>query len=407
MRRTIDAYLKALATAVMLTSLACGGGGGDGVETADLIGTVNDPVAAGSVRSSSVAAPVNVAAVDETGQVADSATDVTGQFTLTVPTGHDYVLIVSDDDGIIGAMIYGADNRPDFTVAPGSTVLHLGSLTVNRSTRSVTTDNAEGEIAVPIEARIDSSADHDGDHIPDALDSDDDNDGIDDVADVSDGHDESMDHDNDGVDDSLDSDDDNDGISDMDDDHPYDADNNGADDDRESDHTSSGTGSTDGDAAAGAVVFAACAGCHGADGSGGTAESIRGASAEDIAEALAEGESENGVSMPAFPDLVDSAADIAAFLISDLTAGGSDTGGNTDGNTGGGTGTTPDPTVGGEVFASSGCVGCHGTDGSGSINIRNATETQVANALQSGPGSMPQYPGLVGSAADIAAFLSQ
>jgi len=403
MRQMIATSSKYLAAVSLLTSLACGGGGGGGggVETADLIGTVNDPVAAGSVRSSSVATPVNVVAVDEDANVADSATDVTGQFTLTVPTGHDYVIIVSDDDGIIGAMIYGADDRPDFTVADGVTTLHLGTLTVNRSTRSVTTDDAQGEIVEPIEARIDSSADHDGDHIPDALDSDDDNDGIDDVADVSDGHDESMDHDNDGVDDSLDSDDDNDGISDVEDDHPYDVDNDGEDDDRGSDDTGGGLGSTDGDAAAGSIVFAACAGCHGSDGSGGTAESLRGKSAGEIAEVLSEGED----GMPAFPDLVDAAADIAAFLTSDLTAGGGDTGGNT----GGDTGTAPDPTVGGELFASSGCVGCHGTDGSGSFNIRNASETQVAGALQSGSGSglMPPYPDLVGSAADIAAFLSQ
>jgi len=398
MRKMIATSSKYLAAAALLTSLACGGGG-DGVETADLIGTVNDPVAAGSVRSSAVATPVNVVAVDEDGNVADSATDVTGQFTLTVPTGHDYVIIVSDDDGIIGAMIYGADDRPDFTVAAGVTTLHLGNLTVNRSTRSVTTDDPQGEIAEPIEARIDSSADHDGDHIPDALDSDDDNDGIDDVADVSDGHDASMDHDNDGVDDSLDSDDDNDGVSDIEDDHPYDVDNDGEDDDRGSDDTGGGMGSTDGDAAAGAIVVAACAGCHGSDGSGGTAESLRGKSAGEIAEALSEGED----GMPAFPDLVDAAADIAAFLTSDLTAGGGDTGGNT----GGDTGTAPDATVGGEVFAASGCVSCHGTDGSGSFNIRNASETQVASALQNGPGLMPPYPDLVGSAADIAAFLSQ
>jgi len=402
MRQMIATSSKFLAAATLLTSLACGGGG-DGVETADLIGTVNDPVAAGSVRSSSVAVPVNLVAVDEGGNVADSATDVTDQFVLTVPTGHDYVIIVSDDDGIIGAMIYGADDRPDFTVAPGLTTLHLGSVTVNRSTRSVTTDDAEGEITEPIESRIDSSADHDGDHIPDALDSDDDNDGIDDVADVSDGRDQSMDHDNDGVDDSLDSDDDNDGIGDVEDDHPHDSDNNGEDDDRERDDTAGGTGATDGDATAGAIAFAACAGCHGDDGSGGIAESIRGESAEEIAEALAEGKSEDGVTMPAFPDLVDSAADIAAFLTSDLTAGGGDTGGNT----GGDTGTAPDATVGGEVFAASGCVSCHGTDGSGTFNIRNVTEAQVSNALQSGPGLMPPYPELVGSAADIAAFLSQ
>ena len=107
--------------------------------------------------------------------------------------------------------------------------------------------------------------------------------------------------------------------------------------------------------------------------------------------------------MPSFPELVDSAADIAAFLSSstDTTGGGTDTG------TGGGTGTSGDAAVGATLFAANDCFRCHGADGSGGINIRNATETQVANALQSGPGSMPTFPDLVGSAADIAAFLSQ
>jgi mono/diheme cytochrome c family protein len=396
MRQVISVSLKTLVAGAVLASLACGGGGGgDGQETADLIGTVSDPVVAGSVHSSSVTTAVDVVAVDEDGNVADSATNVTDQFTLTVPTGHDYVVIVSDGDGVIGAMIYGAEDRPDFTVSVGVATVHLGNLTIDRGTRSVVTDDSDGEIAEPIVPRIDASVDHDGDHIPDSVDNDDDNDGIDDIADVGDGHDQSLDHDNDGVDDSQDSDDDNDGITDVADDHPYDADNNGEDDDRE--HGAMGT--SDGDAAAGAAVFVACGGCHGQDGSGGAAESIRGKSAGEIAEALMEGEDD----MPSFPDLVDSAADIAAFL-----SGATDTtGGGTDTDSDAGTGSGGDAAAGATLFAANSCSTCHGATGAGSINIRNATETQVANALQSGPGSMPTFPDLVGSAADIAAFLSQ
>ncbi|MGD2063598.1 MAG: cytochrome c [Nitrospirota bacterium] len=406
MRQVIGIPLKVLAAGAMVASLACGGGGGgDGQETAELIGTVSDPVVAGSVHRSSVTVPVNVVAVDEDGNVADSATDVTDQFTLTVPTGHDYVVIVSDDDGIIAAMVYGADDRPDFTVAAGSTTIHLGNLTVDRATRSVRADDAAGELAEPGEPRIDASIDNDGDHIPDGVDNDDDNDGIDDVADVSDGHDRSRDHDNDGLDDSVDTDDDNDGIGDTEDDYPHDVDNDGEDDDRDDDDASDDSSTADGDAVAGAIAFAACAGCHGSDGSGGSAESIRGESAGEIAEALAEGED----GMPAFPDLVDAAADIAAFLssTSDTTGNGTDTGSGTDAGTDTGNGTGSDATVGATLYAANACPACHGADGADGIIIVDATETQVASALQNGPGSMPTYPDLVGSAADIASFLSQ
>ena len=195
MRQLIHTFQKILVAGAVLASLACGGGS---QETADLIGTVGDLVVAGSVHSSSVVSPVDVVAVDEHGNIADSATNVTDQFTLTVPTGHDYVVIVSDDDGVIGAMVYGTAGRPDFTVAAGTTTVHLGNLTIDRATRSVVADDADGEIVQPVVPRIDASVDGDGDHIPDAVDSDDDNDGIDDVADVSDGHDLSHDHDNDG-----------------------------------------------------------------------------------------------------------------------------------------------------------------------------------------------------------------
>jgi len=64
----------------------------------------------------------------------------------------------------------------------------------------------------------------------------------------------------------------------------------------------------DGDAANGQAVFDMfCIDCHAPD-------TLRGESAEEIAEVLAEGEDDDGESMPAFPELVDDAADIAAYV---------------------------------------------------------------------------------------------
>ncbi len=64
----------------------------------------------------------------------------------------------------------------------------------------------------------------------------------------------------------------------------------------------------DGDAANGQAVFDMfCIDCH-------TTGDLRGESAEEIAEVLAEGEDDDGGSMPAFPELVDDAADIAAYV---------------------------------------------------------------------------------------------
>jgi mono/diheme cytochrome c family protein len=414
MRPTIDTSLKILATAVVLTSLACGGGGDGGdVEKATLTGQI-DTVTSQSIHVSALPAGVQVRAVNEDGVSTDPVTPAAdGSFTLEVPTGHDYVVIFEDANGVIASLKFDADDDGTadssvFAVVSGVVDVTLGTITINSGERHAECE--DDDLHAASGAYVDD--DNDSDDIPDAMDGDDDNDGIDDGDDVSgSGRDRSYDHDNDGIDDADDDDDDNDGEADLSDPYPRDFDDDGEDDDRDSDddesdenHPRNTVGDVTGSAEAGAAAFVACVGCHGADGAGGTVDdSIRGESAREIAEALREGESEDGIAMPAFPDLVDSAADIATFLTSDLVAGGGDTGGNT----GGDTGTGPDVTVGGEVFASSGCVSCHGTDGSGTFNIRNATETQVASALQNGPGSMPPYPDLVGYAADLAAFLSQ
>lgn len=80
-----------------------------------------------------------------------------------------------------------------------------------------------------------TSLDTDGDGINDALDDDDDNDGIPDLDDPY-----PLDTDNDGLDNSFDSDDDNDGIPDLDDALPYDTDNDGMRNDVDTDDDNDG-----------------------------------------------------------------------------------------------------------------------------------------------------------------------
>ncbi len=145
---------------------------------------------------------------------------------------------------------------------------------------------------------------------------------------------------------------------------------------------------TAGDAAVGAQVYAenGCAACHGDDGSGGPAENIRNTSAHELAEVLWKGEDEGEdhdeemehedddegehdggeMGMPAFPELVPYAADLAAFLSGAAPA---DTGGQTPPTD---TGTQPPPQTGGSAPAALGsiCLGCHG-DNSAKVSCGN------------------------------------
>ena len=286
------------------------------METANLTGAVSDGTATtASVRASSVASPVTVKAVDENGDVASAEGNVTSTFTLTVPTGHDYVIIVSDNSGIIGAMLYGADHRADFNVPAGATTIDLGDLTVDRGNKSVYSDNSAGEIHGSDHSEI-SRDDSDGDQIPDAVDPD----------------------------------------------------NTGSDD-------FDGNTTTGGDATLGGEIFAAnCSGCH--NSSGGVGGPLGSESASEVAEVLATGASEDGATMPAFPDLVANAADLAAYL-SGATSGGN-TGGDTGGNTGGGT------TLDGAALFTTNCGGCHTGNGMGSgsiLDVTGATAQQITDAI--------------------------
>lgn len=188
--------------------------------------------------------------------------------------------------------------------------------------------------------------------------------------------------------------------------------------------TTSSGGAGSGDATVGATLYGGngCAGCHGTNGGNGTVESIRGLSAGEVADALQHGRNEDGLTMPSYPSLVSHANDIAAFLGGSAGSGTTTTTVSTTTTTAApSTGTTtttlttttttlaatPNAANGGTVFAANGCTGCHGATGAGGVNIRMRSASVVANALQNGIGSMPAFPSLVGSAADIAAFLSQ
>ncbi len=400
--------LRVSAVLVGLVALAgCGGGGSSGpADTAVLSGTLTETGAA-RIAARTVADDAGsayyVEAVDETGTTQDAAQGLRpgDSFELFVPAGHVYVVVVGDDVGPIGGMVYDpASGRADFEIPEGATHIALGTIEVDPATRRVRArDN--GDPLEPPEG-MGPPTDTDGDRIPDFADRDDDNDGIEDDMDRMAGQDMAMeheddgvrepdeadddglgnaagpmvgvdmslDHDNDGIRDPDDPDDDNDGIPDVEDVDPVtgddmsrDRDNDGWDDDRAMGQA--------GDPAEGARLYGenGCASCHGPDGAGGE-EPIRYESAGDIAEALMGEDQDEG--MPAFPGLVAHAADLAAFLSTDPAdvpePPATPDPGTTDPAAGGGT--TPDPGTppsggSGTPAPGTGGSGTPGTPGSG------------------------------------------
>ncbi|RMF83242.1 MAG: hypothetical protein D6739_07485, partial [Nitrospirae bacterium] len=343
---------------LLAACLACGGGGGSGagspaneqaaldrtpaaVETAQITGSLaTGAVSAQSVGAASIS--IDVAAVDEHGDKQAEQRGVTRSFALSVPTGHDYALIFSDAGGIISTLVYrGADGseRSDIAVPKGTTRVDLGTIRIDRRAQRVEVADPS-RVPEPQTPRI-PMVDADGDHIPDSIDP-----SIDLPA---------------------------------------------------------------GDPQVGAARFAAsCSGCHGADGSGGAVvhDSIRGADAAEVAQVLANGNDEG---MPAFPDLVGYAADIAAFLNGTAPAGG-DAGGTGDG-TGAGTDNSapsggPSGSPSAEAYTAH-CASCHGADGSGGTgpDIRGASAGEIDEALAE-VGAMAAVQVTPAEVEQIAAFLA-
>ncbi len=326
----------------------CGSDTGGGGETAVLTGTLEASEAARTAAravADSGQGTYYVEAVDETGTTRDAAQGLRpgDTFELRVPPGHVYVVVVGDDRGVIGGVVYDPDaGRSDFEIPEGVERVVLGIVVVDPVRRRAEVRGHPEGIRPPHSA---PPEDNDGDHIPDFADRDDDNDGIEDHRDRSGEHDYSRDHDNDGMEDADDPDDDNDGVPDDEDrmgehDRSRDHDNDGHDGDR---HMELG-----GDPETGAQVYAdnGCGTCHGADGSSG-GEPIRNVSAHELAEVLLKGEDEDEGGMPAFPDLVPFAADLAAFLSGEPAgvpdSGGDSGAGNPSADTGGGSSDTAPP----------------------------------------------------------------
>ena len=344
---------------LLATLLACGGGSSGSTpstdaqaaldlapaatETAEITGTVATPTATTQSVGTSAAAGIDVAAVDEHGNKQAEQLGVTSTFRLAVPTGHDYALLFSEGGRIISTLVYRGADGSD----QSDIAVPHGTTRVDLGT--IIVDRAAQRVVVQDPSRVPESTTP---RIP--------------MVDVD------GDHIPDSIDPSIDI--------------------------------------PAGDPAVGAARFAAsCIGCHGADGSGGAVvpDSIRGASSDEVAAVLANGNT-NG--MPAFPDLVAYAADIAAFLGDTGTGSGSGSGSPTDGGgdsgTGGG-GATPGTTTGADAYGAH-CASCHGADGSGTAiapEITGASAGEIADALGE-VGAMASVSVTADEINAIAAFLS-
>jgi len=141
-------------------------------------------ITASSVTAQALNTQVTVVAVDERGWVADSAT-TSDTFSLTLPTGHDYV-IVFRDGSVTGPTLAtlvvdpGGGGRGLFTLQRGVSDVDLGEITLHRTSRRAVSSRT---FADRLPAAATHPTDTDGDLIPDAMDRDDDNDGVFDSAD--------------------------------------------------------------------------------------------------------------------------------------------------------------------------------------------------------------------------------
>lgn len=331
----------------------CGGSGGGDEPAVPSTATISGRLVEDNVVQSALHS-YTVEAVDETATTRAVATDVNDGFTFEVPVGHDYVLVLSDEAGVIGGMTYdaGSEQHTAFHVEDAGQTIAVGQIRVDVAARRAHRDASE---AAPLsESSPMYTDDHDGDHVPDAFDRDDDNDSIHDQDDHdADGQDLSMDHDNDGINDQDDHGIDGEDMS-------NDENNDGEDDDHSMTDSDSGVA---GDAANGQRIFENnCVGCHDLSGNQGE-DSIAGTSLEDMQEVLRDGVD----SMPAYPQLLEFATDLVAYLSGNPVVDTGTTGGATGGGTTGGTTGDTGGTTGGGIMPparpaalDTTCLGCHG-----------------------------------------------
>jgi cytochrome c peroxidase len=242
-------------------------------------------LAARTAELAPLAVNVLVTMVDQAGSLSASqmVTPADGQFSLTVPEGQDYVLVLreaSPAGRTLGILIVNsASGRTAFSLPPGSVEVDLGTITLDPkqgrarsaaplslpdSARALADTDADGipDVADASEDEdgdgvADSqdafafdeaeSEDSDGDRIGDNSDDDDDNDGVADAQDAfPKGRSEAADTDGDGIGDGSDDDDDNDGVADASDAFPknlgesLDSDGDGVGDNADTDDNNDG-----------------------------------------------------------------------------------------------------------------------------------------------------------------------
>jgi len=175
------------ALCLALVVAACGDGG----HPVEVTGTIA-PVTAASTEGPFPISGLTVVAIDETGQVVDSDTTA-DLFSLTLPPVHDYVIAFRSPfpNGITLAVL-ALDDRGDralFALTGAELDFDLGSVTF----QDVDTDGGIRRRAlsehplgphVPYPPATRADLDHDADLLPDPMDRDDDNDGIDDAHDA-------------------------------------------------------------------------------------------------------------------------------------------------------------------------------------------------------------------------------
>ncbi len=187
-RPCLAPHLTCLAL-LLLTATACGGGGGGGgggdtgATTVSISGTLAS-VETTAVSASATPLPVAVVAVDETGRVADAVV-TRGDFTLVLPVDHDYCILFRRrqvEGAALGVLLAAPGGRAVFHLGPGMAPIDLGAVTVHTSS-----GRAESAAAVAPDMVPPATTYRDTDHdlIPDAMDRDDDGDGVTDGRDCA------------------------------------------------------------------------------------------------------------------------------------------------------------------------------------------------------------------------------
>ncbi len=172
------------AVVALALAAACGGGGGGGDGAPETVAVSGRLVAVSSASAGGVGRSVAVVAVDESGAVADGVV-TQGSFTLRLPVDHDDCIVFRDgsvEGRTLGVLQVAAGGGTVFHVAPGMGPVDLGEVTLHTATGLARASGGLGGDFVGPASRY---PDTDGDRIPDAMDRDDDGDGVRDADDCA------------------------------------------------------------------------------------------------------------------------------------------------------------------------------------------------------------------------------